>query len=310
MNVGLKVFAPATVSNLAVGFDLLGFALDAPGDEVIVRFREQPGLVITRVTGAAGKLPTEIDKNTAGVAAMALLRHLGEENRGIAMEVHKKMPFGSGLGSSAASAVGGVVAVNELLNRPLEKRDLLPFAMQGERVADGAWHADNVAPCLLGGMIFIRDNESLDVHRVHVPSGLFAAVVHPKVEVLTRSARSILSEQVALEKHIRQSGNLGGLLIGLFQSDFELISRSLHDHIIEPQRAKLIPHFDSVKEKAMEAGALGCSISGAGPSVFALCSNSLLARQVGQAMESAFRDRGLDCELFVSGINAEGAKKC
>jgi homoserine kinase len=155
-----------------------------------------------------------------------------------------------------------------------------------------------------------RDNESLDVHRVHVPSGLFAAVVHPKVEVLTRSARSILSEQVALEKHIRQSGDLGGLLIGLFQSDFELISRSLHDHIIEPQRAKLIPHFDSVKEKAMEAGALGCSISGAGPSVFALCSNSLLARQVGQAMESAFRDRGLDCELFVSGINAEGAKKC
>lgn len=310
MKAGLKVFAPATVSNIAVGYDLLGFALDAPGDEIVVRPREEPGLVITQVTGAGGKLPRAVDENTAGVAAMALLRHLGEAQRGIAMEVHKKMPFGSGLGSSAASAVGAVVAVNELLKRPFEKRQLLPFAMQGEHAADGAWHADNVAPSLMGGMVFIRDNETLDVHRVHVPAGLYAVVLHPKVEVLTRSARSMLRKEVSLEQHVRQSGNLGGLLIGLFQSDFDLIRRSLHDHIIEPQRASLIPHFSAVQEAALQAGALGCSISGAGPSVFALCTNSLLAGQIGEAMEQVYRQAGVDCEVFRSGINMEGAKKC
>ena len=172
MKSGIKVFAPASVANVACGFDILGFALEKPGDEIIVRFSDTPKLKITKITGLKGlKLPYEVEKNTAGFAAQRLLDHLGESNRGIEMEIHKKMPFGSGLGSSAASAVAGAMAINELLRRPLSKRELLPFAVLGEQVADNAYHADNVAPSLLGGMIFIRDNLTLDVHRIPIPRG-------------------------------------------------------------------------------------------------------------------------------------------
>jgi homoserine kinase len=310
MNAGIKVFAPASVANVAVGYDILGFALDKPGDEIIVRFCNKPGLQITRITGANGKLPMEIEKNTAGFAAQRLLEHLGEEKRGIEMEIHKKMPFGSGLGSSAASAVAGVMAINELLKGPLDKRALLPFAVQGEQIADGAYHADNVAPSLLGGITLIRSNAELDVHRLHVPRGTYATVIYPEVEVLTKDARGILSNQVTLEQHIQQSGNLAAFIVGLYKSDFALIQRSLQDLIIEPQRAQLIPHFYAVKEAALLAGALGCSISGAGPSIFALSQNSLIAAQVGEAMQKVFTDQQIRNQLFISEINQEGAIKC
>lgn len=311
MNAGLKVFAPASVANVACGFDVLGFALDKPGDEIIVRFSDQhQRLRITEITGAKGKLPFEVEKNTAGYSAQRLLEHLGEEKRGIDMEIHKKMPFGSGLGSSAASAVAGVMAINELLKRPLEKRALLHFAVLGEQLADGAYHADNVAPSLIGGMVLIRNNAELDVHRLPVPKGLYATVIYPHVKILTRDARAALSDQVSLKKCIEQNGNLAGLVVGLYNSDLDLISRSLNDVIIEPQRAQLIPHFYDVKEAALNAGALGCSISGAGPSIFALSANSLIAENVGVAMERIMTNAKINNELFISPINQEGAIKC
>ena len=303
---GIKVFAPASVANVACGYDILGFALEKPGDEIIARFSDKPGLRITKITGAKGKIPFEIEKNTAGFAAQKVLEHLGE-TRGIELEIHKKMPFGSGLGSSAASAVAGVMAVNEILGRPLTKRELLPFAVLGEQIADGAYHADNVAPSLLGGLVFIRENSSLDVHKVHVPRGLQAVVIYPHVKILTKDARDILSKNVTLDQTIQQTGNLGGFLLGMFNSDLDLIQRSLNDVIIEPQRAQLIPHFYTVKEAALNEGALGCSISGAGPSIFALCANTLIAENVGNAMQKIFSDHGIDNNLFISPINQEGA---
>ena len=309
MNAGIKVFAPASVANVACGFDILGFALEKPGDEIIARFSDKPGLRISKITGAKGKLPYEIEKNTAGFAAMELLKHLGEEQRGIEIEIHKKMPFGSGLGSSAASAVAGVMAINELLKRPLTKREILPFAVLGEQIADGAYHADNVAPSLLGGMILVRNNKDLDVHRLHIPKGMYATVIYPHVKILTKDAREVLSDQVSLQQSIEQSGNLAGFIVGLFNSDIDLIQRSLQDVIIEPQRAKLIPHFYKVKEAVLNAGALGCSISGAGPSIFALSANSLIAENVGREMEKVFNDNKIENQLFISPINQEGAIK-
>lgn len=306
MKAGIKVFAPASVANVACGFDILGFALNGPGDEIIARPSPTKGLSIVRITGDEKKLPYQVERNTAGYAALKLLEHLGEIKTGIELEIHKKMPFGSGLGSSAASAAGAVVAVNELLGRPLTKPELLPFAVLGEQVADGAYHADNVAPSLLGGFILIRDNESLDYYRIHVPVGLLAVVIYPHIEILTKDARDIISRQISLEDHIKQSGNLAGLVLGMMQSNYELISKSLHDHIIEPQRATLIPHFSEVKKAALSAGALGCSISGAGPSIFALFSNTIKAETAAQNMRAIFTKHRITNDVFISPINMEG----
>jgi len=310
-NPGYKIFAPASVGNAAVGFDCLGFALEEPGDYVIVRFSDEiEGLKITRITGAKGKLPYEIEKNTAGYAASQLLKHLGEEKRGIEMEIHKKMPFGSGLGSSAASAVAGAMAINELFDQPLEKPALLPFIMDGEELASGSRHADNIAPSLLGGFILMQNNEEFLYHKLPFVGGLCAAVLHPKVEILTKDARGILSEQVELKKHVEQSANLASFVVGMYKSNIDIIKESLKDIIIEPQRAKLIPHFSEVKETALENGALGCSISGAGPSIFALCQNDFIAKQVGAAMQNVFTKAKIESSLYISPINHEGAIKC
>ncbi len=303
----VKIFAPASAGNAIVGFDILGLALEHPGDEIIVRHSKRPGLHISAITGDEGKLPYDPELNTAGLAALSVLKHLGETGIGIEMEIHKHMPFGSGLGSSAASAVGGAFAVNLLLGSPLSKKELLPFAMQGEQLASGAYHADNVAPSLLGGIILIRSNQDLDVHSLPVPDELFAAVVYPQVEILTKEARGILKPEIALKKHIEQSGLLGGFITGLFRSDYELIGRSLRDVVIEPQRARLIPHFYEVQSAALYAGALGCSISGAGPSVIALCRGASVAKAAGEAMQEVFSRAGIANELFLSAVNRDGA---
>lgn len=308
-NTGIKVFAPASIGNLIVGFDIMGMALDKPGDEIIVRLTDTKGLKISQIYGGHKKIPFEIEKNTAGFAAQKFLEHIGETERGIDMQIHKKMPFESGLGSSAASAVAGVMAVNELLKRPLQKRELLPFALQGEQIASKALHGDNVAPSLLGGIIFIRNNKEMDVHRIPSPKGLYASVVHPKIQIKTSDARNVLSDTISLNQHVLQSGNLGGLIIGLYNSDFDLIGRSLQDVVIEPQRSKLIPGFREVQEAALKEGALGCSISGAGPSIVALSANSLIADNVGQAMQKVFTDMKIKSDLFVSTVNQEGAYK-
>lgn len=302
----VRVFAPATVANVACGFDVLGFAIDAPGDEVVARHSDKPGLRITKITGDDGKLPLETEKNTAGVAALDLLRHLGMSDRGIELEIHKKMPFGSGLGSSAASSVAGVYAVNKLIGEPLSKKQLLPFAMQGEVSADGAWHADNVGPSLLGGILFIRSNQELDIAQIPVPDNLWAAVVHPEIEILTKVAREILPTDIPMVNATQQIGNLGGLILGLVQEDYAMIGRSIHDVIAEPRRQKLIPEFYNAKRAAMANGALGFSISGAGPSVFALCEGEDTAQRVGKAISGAFNNVSLENQCYVSRINREG----
>jgi homoserine kinase len=301
----VRVFAPASVANVACGFDVLGFALEKPGDEIVVRFSDHfQGLKITKITG--GNLPMAAEKNTAGFAALKLLEHLGETEVGIEMEIHKKMPFGSGLGSSAASAAGAVVAVNELLGNPLSKFELLPFAVQGESIASGAFHADNIAPSLLGGFTLVRDTLSNDIHAIPVPEELFATVVYPKVEVLTKEARAMLKTEVPLKSVVKQTANIGAFILGMVKSDFDLIRRSLQDVIIEPQRAQLIPHFFEVKNAAYTEGVLGCSISGSGPSIFALSQNLDIAENAGQAMRRIFENNGVECELYISPINTKG----
>ena len=302
----VRVFAPATVANVGCGFDVLGFAINAPGDEVVARHSEKPGLRITKITGDNGKLPKIPEKNTAGVAALDLLRHLGMSDRGIELEIHKKMPFGSGLGSSAASAVAGVYAVNKLIGEPLAKQQLLPFAMQGEASADGAWHADNVGPCLLGGIVFVRSNQELDIAQLPVPENLWAAVVHPDIEILTKVAREILPTNIPMVNATQQIGNLGGLICGLIQEDYAMIGRSIHDVIAEPRRQKLIPEFYNAKRAAMSSGALGFSISGAGPSVFALCEGEQIAQRAGKAISEVFSKINLENQCYVSPVNKKG----
>lgn len=307
VNPGIKVFAPASVANVAVGFDILGFALEKPGDEIIIREGKTPGLVISEIQGAGGKLPYDIMKNTAGFAAYKLLEYLGETNRPLEMEIHKKMPFGSGLGSSAASAVAGVYGVNEFLKTGLTKQEILRFAVEGEQIADGAWHADNVAPSLLGGMTLIRDNETLDVKKLHIPAGLYIAVIYPHVEVLTKESRGILKTEIPFNHVIKQQGNLGAFIAGMYTSDFGLISRSLNDILVEPQRAHLIPHFYTMKEKAITSGALGFSISGAGPSMFAICDNSRIAEDILDAAVKLYSENKVNINTYLSKINHEGA---
>lgn len=308
MRSGIKVFAPATVSNVACGFDLLGYALEEPGDEVIVRLADEPGVRISRITGAQGKLPYEAEKNTAGIAVKKLLEFLGDSSLGVELELHKKMPVGSGLGSSAASAVAAAVAVNELLKNPLEKRDLLPFVAEAEKVSSGSIHLDNVGPSLIGGMVLVRKN-AMAIHRLPAPKGLFSAVVHPHIEILTKEARQILHPFIPLDSHVEQCSHFGALLLGLFQSDLGLIEAGLKDVLIEAQRAPLIPHFYEVKEAALMCGALGCSISGSGPSIFALCANSFIAEQCGEAMSRIYSNAKIGFDLYLSPINHEGAIK-
>ncbi|MCL4146068.1 UNVERIFIED_CONTAM: hypothetical protein GTU68_038892 [Idotea baltica] len=306
----IHVFAPASVANVACGFDTLGFALQRPGDDVIARFaKNTPGLTIKKIKGDNGKLPLEPEKNTAGVAAMALMEHLGVV-QGVELEIHKGIPIGSGLGSSACSAVAGALAINELLGRPLSKKELLPFALKGEALASGgAIHADNVGPCLFGGMVLVRSNYDLDTVDIPTPDDLYASVVLPDLEILTVDARNILRKEIPMNEAITQWGNLGGMIAGLMKSDYELIGRSLQDVIAEPYRSKLIPGFYEVKQAALNAGALGCSISGAGPAVFALCQGDQTAFNVGIAMQFAFNDAGIKCERIISPINTHGAQR-
>jgi homoserine kinase len=307
MPASVKVFAPASVANVGIGYDILGFALEKPGDDVLVREGKKPGLIIAEIKGAKGKLPHEVLKNTAGYSAFRLLEHIGATRAPIEMVIHKKMPFGSGMGSSAASAVAGVYAVNEYLKTGLTKAEILKFAVEGEEIADGAFHADNVAPSLLGGMVLIRDNPTLDFKKLHIPPGLYVAMIHPHIKILTKDSRNILSETVPLEKVIQQSGNLAAFVAAMYTSDIDLLGRCIDDVIIEPQRAQLIPHFYDLKERAMKHGALGFSISGAGPAMFALCPNSLVAENIVESAEAYLKTKNIKNTAFVSRINNEGA---
>ena len=303
----IKAFAPATVANVACGFDIFGFAIQEPGDTVEIRRRDEPGIIITDITGDDGRLPRSAEKNAVTVVMLHLLNHLNMSDFGCEVVLHKNMPLGSGMGSSAASAVAGVVALNELLGSPLSRKELLRFAMEGERIASGSAHADNVGPSLLGGFVVIRSYTPLDIFSVPVPEDLYCTLVHPDIEINTKDARYILRDEVSLKNTIAQMGNVAGLVAGLMKSDYELISRSMVDVIIEPVRSILIPGFNEVKKAAIDNGALGCSISGSGPSMFALSRGIENARKAGEAMVSNFAKSGIDATMHLSGINEGGA---
>ncbi|MEP3208654.1 MAG: homoserine kinase [Maribacter sp.] len=301
----IKIFCPATIANVSCGFDVLGVALDAVGDEMTVRKTPEKGIRITKLEGQ--DLPTATLKNVAGVAGLALLEK-SDYDGGFEMEIYKKIKAGSGIGSSAASSAGAVWAMNELLGKPFTTQELVKFAMEGERLASGVAHADNVAPALFGGFTLVRSCAPLDIIPIPSPRELYATIIHPQIEVKTSDSRKILKTNITLKEGIQQWGNVGGLVAGLFTDDYELIGRSLVDHIVEPIRSILIPAFDKVKSKAVASGALGCGISGSGPSIFAFSKGEEIAEKVAQAMREVYQNIGIDYEIHVSKINPLGIK--
>ncbi len=302
----VRVFAPASVANVSCGYDVLGFAVHRPGDEVFMSLNSSGRVSLDMIEGDDGRLPREPEKNTVSAVVINYLKHIGVK-QGIGIKLYKKMPFGSGLGSSAASAVGGLVGVNELMGSPLSRMQLLPFAMEGENLACGNAHADNVAPSLLGGMVLIRSYSPLDVITLPVPGSLCCGLVYPHVEVPTMAARQIIRTNVPMAAAIRQWGNVGGIVAGLFMNDTGLIGRSMEDFVVEPVRKMLIPHFDEMRSLALKNGALGFGISGSGPTVFALCTDKEIAVKVTVILENRLKDHGLESTCFVSDINTEGA---
>ena len=301
----IKVFCPATIANLNCGFDVMGLCLDGIGDEMIIRKVAEKGIRITKIVGA--DLPLETEKNVAGVAGLALLNSI-KSDFGFEIEIYKKLKLGSGIGSSSASAAGAVFGINELLERPFTKQELVYFAMKGEVVASGSEHADNVAPCILGGFTLVRGYNPLDVIKIESPSEIYAVVLHPHIEVKTSDARAVLKPEVSLKNAIAQCGNLGGLIAGLYTKDYDLIGRSLIDVIVEPARKHLIPNFDKVKNAAMKNGALGSGISGAGPSIFALCKGEISANEVAKSMNNIYQETGITFDIHISKVNDEGVK--
>jgi len=301
----IKLFCPATIANLSCGFDVLGLCLATAGDEMIIRKSEVKGVRITKIVGA--NLPMETENNVAGVAALAMLEEV-ETEFGFEIEIYKHIKAGSGIGSSAASSAGAVFGINELLGRPFTRKELVKFAMQGEKLASGNAHADNVAPALLGGFTLVRCSNPLDIIKIDSPSELYATVVHPQIELKTSDARSVLKQTVSLKSAITQWGNVGGLVAGLYTQDYELIGRSLHDEIIEPVRSMLIPGFDLIKQTAYENGALGSGISGSGPSIFALSKGKENADKIAKAMSTVYEEMNLPYEIHVSKVNDEGMK--
>nr|WP_298927547.1 homoserine kinase [uncultured Allomuricauda sp.] len=302
----IKVFCPATIANVSCGFDVLGLALDAVGDEMIVRKTSEKGITITKILGQ--KLPLETNLNVSGVAGLALLEK-SDYQGGFEIEIDKRIKPGSGIGSSAASSAGAVWAMNELLGKPFSNLELVQFAMQGEKLASDVAHADNVAPAIYGGFTLVRSYDPLDIISIPTPNELFATVIHPQIEVKTSDSRKILKTNITLEKGIQQWGNVGGLIAGLFKNDYDLIGRSLEDHIVEPIRSILIPGFDDIKSNAIEVGALGCGISGSGPSIFALSKGKNTAQAVAESMKETYRDIGIPFDIHVSKVNTEGVKR-
>lgn len=304
MSKSCVVYAPGTVANLVCGFDILGLCLSDPADKMEVRLLHEKKIIIKSADGYP--LPENPEENTAGAPIIEMLREINEEV-GFEILIHKHIKPGSGIGSSAASAAGAVVAANHLLGNRFPKSDLLRFAMFGEKVASGVKHADNVAPCIYGGITLIRSISPLDVIPLDAPD-LFVTIVHPQIEVRTADARAVLRQNVQLKSAIRQWGNIAGLVAGICNKDADLIGRSLEDVIIEPIRSQLIPGFAEVKEKCRQAGALGGGISGSGPSIFMLSKNEQTAKDVAAVMQNIYRNLGIDFYTYMSRINKEGVK--
>lgn len=301
----IKIFAPATLANLSCGFDVLGCCLDSVGDVMHIKKNNLNEVRITRITGQV--LPMLTQENVAGVAVIALLESLNS-TQGFDIEIDKHIKPGSGIGSSAASSAGAVYAVNKLLDEPFTLKELIPFAMEGERLASGNPHADNVAPALMGGFSLVRSYKPLEVITLPSPPELRVVILHPLIELKTKDSRAILKQSVQLKDAVSQWGNLGALISSLYTEDYELLGRSLEDKIIEPVRSILIPFFDDLKKIAMESGALGFGISGSGPSIFAMCKGDSVAEKVKEAMQLFYKEKGIDFDLHQSKINTKGIK--
>jgi len=302
----VKVFAPATVANVVCGYDILGFAVNQPGDEVVMRLTGGKGISITKITGDEGKLPLDPEKNTVSASVQHYLNHIGMPDTGVEIELHKKMPIGSGLGSSSASTVAGLFAINTLFDNRLSNRDLVPFAMKGEELACGYGHADNVAPALMGGFVLIRSYEPLDIISLPFPQDFHAAIVYPEVDVPTKDARQMIRSKVQLKDAVTQWGNVAGLVSGLFLSDYGLIGRSMTDILVEPVRSILIPDFAVLKSLALENGGLGFGISGSGPSVFALTRDAETAAGITAKLQQHLKKMDINSLAFVSEVNKKG----
>jgi homoserine kinase len=309
MSDRLRVFAPASASNLGPGFDVLGLALEEPGDVVEAEYSEIEGVQIVEVTGAPS-LSTNPTRNTAGVAASAVLHRIDPAGTvGVRLRVHKKMPLASGLGSSAASSVAAAMAVNELCSGGLSRNVLVECALEGEKAASGTAHADNVAPSLMGGIVLVRSCAPLDLISLPVPSALRIVVIHPHTQVQTAMARRrVVERRFEISKAVANLGNIAALVSALHSGDLDLLGRSIHDELVEPIRAPLVPGFGAVKDAALAAGAKGCSISGSGPSMFAFSDDDGLATAVADAMQGAFRQFGLGSDRYVGSVNTTGAR--
>lgn len=303
-NTIVKVLAPGTVANLVCGFDVLGMCLNEPNDLMEVKLLDDKKIIVHSADGYP--LPTDPAQNTAGAPLIEMIHEL-DIPVGFEVTIHKRIKPGSGIGSSAASAAGAVVAANHLLGNVFSNKDLVRFAMFGEKVASGVKHADNVAPCIYGGVTLIRSILPLDIISIASPD-LFVTIVHPQIEVRTKDARQILRKEVLLKDAIRQWGNIAGLVAGFMSNDLDLIGRSLEDVIIEPVRSILIPGFDEVKSRCKEAGALGGGISGSGPSIFMLSRDEATAVTVQIAMQEIYNRIGLDFHTYVTTINKTGVK--
>ena len=304
----IKVFAPATVANVVCGFDVLGFAVNEPGDEVVMRVTNKPGITISKIIGDDGRLPLNPAKNTVSVSVQHYLESIGRTDIGLDIELHKKMPIGSGLGSSSASTVAGLFAIKTLLGDETDVARLLPFAMKGEEMACGHGHADNVAPALLGGFVLIRSYEPLDVIRLPHPPGLYCAIVFPDVDVPTREARQIIRNKILMKDAVTQWGNIAGLVSGLYTQDIDLIGRSMQDVLVEPVRSILIPDFYVMRELAMQAGAVSFGISGSGPSVFAFTRDEETAHKITQTLQKHLAGIKINSNTYVSTINDAGPR--
>ena len=301
----ISIFSPATVANVSCGFDVLGFCLDHIGDKMIIKKTKEKGLKITKIEGA--NLPFDIEKNVAGVAALAIYQD-AKPDYGFEIEIYKNIKPGSGIGSSSASASGVVFAINQLLGNPYNVTQLTEFAMKGEAVASGCEHADNIAPALFGGFTLVKSTQPLEVLSLPTPADLYATIIHPQIEVKTAEARAILPKKVELQHAISQWANVGSLVHALHTNDYNLLSHSLKDNIVEPFRSKLIPYFDDVKNAAINAGGLGTGISGSGPSIFTLSKGEKTAKDVEKAIQNVYSKTDIEFNTYVCKINTEGIK--
>ncbi|NHU72419.1 homoserine kinase [Candidatus Sulcia muelleri] len=300
----IKIIAPATIANIVCGFDVLGLAVNIPNDEIIMKKSDSPGIRINKIYGA--KLSKKIKKNVISLALQALLKKYKKSNIGFEIEIYKNIQPGSGIGSSAASAAGIVVGANYLLGNPFNKIDLIKFAMEGERLAGGVPHADNVAPAIMGGITLIRSYKPLDIISLRSPEKIWVSIIHPQIEIKTSDARELLKQQILMTEAIPQLGNLAALIAGLYKKDYNLISRSLNDVIVEPIRAILIPAFNELKIKCKSIGALGGGISGSGPSVFMLSKGKKKAELVSNVMENIYSKLELKYKIYTSSIKKTG----